>query len=293
MIEIITVSNDFSTNNVIDWLQNEGVEYKRYNTDKLIKKIPTISTSNKSDTLKRWVWKISFIKDSTQIPYLGHYIKKEIFAYWQEFIRSKAKILGRVEDSEPINLQMLENAKKSGFKIPDSIITSSKTDLINFANKHKDIICKALVSPINIGTNGVTYSFRTSLLINKDIDLIEDEFYPTYFQEALPREYEIRLFYLNGVCWAIAFIVNKSNQSSVDIWNIAKRREVPIMVPLDIRKKVIKFMSMGDFKIGSLDFMIVNKEWHFLEINPSGQYDFVSKRGNYHLDKEIAKELMK
>ena len=40
---------------------------------------------------------------------------------------------------------------------------------------------------------------------------------------------------------------------------------------------------------GSLDFILTpSGEYVFLEVNPSGQYDMISKPCNYHLDKAIA-----
>ena len=45
---------------------------------------------------------------------------------------------------------------------------------------------------------------------------------------------------------------------------------------------------------GSLDFILnKNLDYVFLEVNPVGQFEQVSRPGNYFLERKIAKELLK
>ena len=44
---------------------------------------------------------------------------------------------------------------------------------------------------------------------------------------------------------------------------------------------------------GSIDLILSNnKDYYFLEVNPEGQYDWVSVFGGYNLDKKIAKYMI-
>lgn len=60
-----------------------------------------------------------------------------------------------------------------------------------------------------------------------------------------------------------------------------------------IQAKVKRLMDGLNLISGSLDF-IVGKDGvtYFLEVNPNGQYDWVSQYGGYDLHKEIAQFLM-
>lgn len=61
-------------------------------------------------------------------------------------------------------------------------------------------------------------------------------------------------------------------------------------LPLQIRKRIVSLM--GDLKMnsGSLDFIVTpENEFFFLEVNPVGQFGYLSELGNYMIEKEISK----
>ena len=65
-------------------------------------------------------------------------------------------------------------------------------------------------------------------------------------------------------------------------------------MPIEITKKLSKLADFFGIKTGSFDLVKTeNNEYVFLEINPGGQFEMVSKPCNYFLDQKIAKELIK
>ena len=71
-----------------------------------------------------------------------------------------------------------------------------------------------------------------------------------------------------------------------------KGKKVKVMADQLMTVSELRFMDKAGLNTGSLDFVITkNKRFVFLEVNPVGQYDFVSVNCNYHLDKIIAKKL--
>ena len=70
-------------------------------------------------------------------------------------------------------------------------------------------------------------------------------------------------------------------------------RNVPFVLPKLILKKIKKFISKLEINTGSIDLIINKKgDYFFLEINPMGQYDWVSQNCNYYIDKDIAEILI-
>lgn len=58
-------------------------------------------------------------------------------------------------------------------------------------------------------------------------------------------------------------------------------------------KKIQKFMNKIGLKTGSIDVILTpENEFYFLEINPTGQFGWVSQNCNFYLEKEIAKFLI-
>lgn len=287
MVSIISIRSDYSTDRLMDWSFFLELNFKRINTDN--------QTSFSIDEMSNMNY-IFFRKYKspkiTQIN-IGNYIRKEIKQCWIEFLEfsKNAIILGNGKLDDPSRINPLEIAQDVGLLIPHFLITTSKSDLISFIEKHNRVICKPLMAPPNLIIDKTDFGFRTAEVFYDDVKEINNFFYPTFFQKLIPRDYEVRLFYLKGKCYAMAFIIKGENETSPDIWNIKRRREVPILVPDEIQQKVKKFMEAMDYDIGSLDFIITGENWYFLELNPSGQYDFVSKSCNYFLDREIAKQL--
>lgn len=286
MNEIITISNDYSTDRVIDWCLHLGRQVKRINTDETI--FPRLSVNTVRKKAHCYFRKLRIASFDKSL--LNQYWRKELIQFWKEYIKSipDEYLLGGKEFEEPARISTILTARKVGFRIPASLITTSKTELLKFLDSYGSLITKPLTPPINMVIDDMDIAFRVSKIHRSDVEQVDDRFYPTFFQQMIPRDYEVRLFYLKGKCWAMAFVVKKENEISPDIWNIIKRREVPIVIPDKIQKMVKKFMEMMGRKIGSLDFIISDQYWFFLELNPSGQYDFVSKNCNYFLDREIA-----
>jgi hypothetical protein len=63
----------------------------------------------------------------------------------------------------------------------------------------------------------------------------------------------------------------------------------PYSLPIGIKNKICLLMDRLNLVSGSIDMIIdLNNELYFIEVNPQGQYDWVSVYGNYELDKKIA-----
>ena len=62
----------------------------------------------------------------------------------------------------------------------------------------------------------------------------------------------------------------------------------------EVEYKLHNLMQSLNLKSGSIDLILgSDKKIYFLEVNPEGQYEWVSECGGYHLDKVIAEYLVK
>ena len=123
-----------------------------------------------------------------------------------------------------------------------------------------------------------------------DYDKVEESFFPSFFQNEVDKEYELRVFYLDGLCYSICFKSSSSNIDMRDNYSISEYE--PYKLPNIIEEKIIKFMSKMKLVSGSLDFIkSTDGNYYFLEVNPNGQYDWVSQYGGYNLHQKIARFL--
>lgn len=70
-------------------------------------------------------------------------------------------------------------------------------------------------------------------------------------------------------------------------------RIVPYLLPKDIENKLKNMFKSLNLNCGSLDLIKTpSQEYYFLEVNPFGQFDMLSKACNYSIEKCIAKKLI-
>ena len=94
----------------------------------------------------------------------------------------------------------------------------------------------------------------------------------------------------------MAIFNQNDNKTKVDFRKFNQKnpnRMIPYQLNEKIQIKLKKLMKKVGLNMGSIDLLMSTKDKiYFLEINPVGQYDFVSKSCKYDLDYRIAKYLI-
>ena len=309
MIVLFSYNGDKNTNYVIEWLQFYKCNYKRVdlededfrnirvsisnNTTNIELKLHSGDTIDFSECDYFFVRGVGFskpkINNSITLPdkVFNYYIENE-FESLTKFFYSEVnkKSVGAFYDDSHLKLKQLSIAKKVGLSICNTLITNNKQDLLKTYNYSKTVT-KAIEDNIGIEYDGRLICQRVQKV---DYTLVEDLFFPSFFQNEINKEYEIRTFYLNGKCYSISFSSNSENIDMRDNYEISKYDRYTL--PEDIERKIIKLMDKLNLVCGSLDFIkSTNGTYYFIEINLNGQYDWVSHFGGYNLHEKIARFL--
>ncbi len=113
--------------------------------------------------------------------------------------------------------------------------------------------------------------------------------------EYIEKAYEIRVFILGDKLFSMAIFSQKNEQTKTDSRKYDyhnPNRMVPYLLPNLIERKLKALFKQLSLGTGSVDLIkSKNNEYYFLEINPDGQYGFMSETCNYNLDYEIANYL--
>lgn len=195
--------------------------------------------------------------------------------------------------------EVLVQAENVGMNIPPTIISGSKSEVVDFFNEHGgNIITKSLYEIIPFNGKALEEGFSISCYTQKveDINALPESFYPTLFQKNIEKTYEIRVFYLDGRCYAAA-ILSQQNQSSQLDFRASGRSEPNRIVPYSLSQKlqnqIDDLMKAVDLNTGSLDIMAGDDGVkYFLEINPIGQYGWINSECNYGISIELAKKMI-
>ncbi|AZA50819.1 grasp-with-spasm system ATP-grasp peptide maturase [Chryseobacterium carnipullorum] len=320
MIIIYTEDNDITTNIVMDWLSFlYNGEIKRINTDFF--QMPKseeyfVDISESIDVKAIWyrrpgrrplpirtipqdliTEKIDNKKLETLLLYSANKEIENINAHDLANTYKAKNMLGGPMKYEVNKFQVLKIAKNIGIDIPKSILTNSKSKLVDFFNEcNSEIISKMHDMLLcDIYETHSTYATYTEKIELSFINNLPDYFFIGHFQEKLEKEYEIRSFYLDGEIFSMAMFSQKNKQTSVDFRRYNRdsmNRRVTYRLPSVLEDQIRMLMQKLNLNCGSIDIVKTKDRYVFLEVNPVGQFGFVTGACNYHLHKKIAEYLI-
>ncbi len=118
--------------------------------------------------------------------------------------------------------------------------------------------------------------------------------FPIFFQEYVEKKYELRIVVFKDKIYSMCIFSQISDQAKFDFREDYNGiRMVPYILKQDEICLVKSFMSLIKQDSGSIDLIRnTTGDLVFLEINPTGQFDFVSKNCNYNIEQEIANILI-
>jgi ATP-GRASP peptide maturase of grasp-with-spasm system len=207
-------------------------------------------------------------------------------AYW----------LSKPDTASPNKILVLESASESGLATPATLITTRREDLKRFACKVGPVITKSVSDSQIFHIDGCFHFMYTASLDLSQIDSLPERFPSSLFQERIPKEYELRVFYLEGECYATAIFSQLDPQTRDDFRHYnhdRPNRVVPYDLPQSTAAAIVTLMRRLDLPTGSLDLIHTpDGRDVFLEINPKGQFGMVSKPSNYPLERRIAELLL-
>jgi ATP-GRASP peptide maturase of grasp-with-spasm system len=194
-------------------------------------------------------------------------------------------------------LMILKSAENVGLAIPETIVTSHKSVLMDFIKHHKKVITKPAIEGLFFKDKNDNYCFTvyTELVTDELLSKYGDTFASSLFQVCIPKIFEIRIFYLEKEFYSMAIFSQNNMQTTIDFRHYDKKlpnRNVPFQLPFEIEEKIIELMKRVKINSASIDMIYgTDKKFYFLEINPIGQFGMTSYPCNYYLERRIANQL--
>lgn len=302
--EILIVSEDLdkSTDKVLEWIFHYDRIAKRINvhSDSANFNIIVSNNSNTTNLDNKIIWYRrgyfpsipAVLKKSKWINYLKQEQLPALFAF--ENMNKKNSIGSYGKEVNNNKILNLKYAAEAGLKIPNTIVTNNKRDLLKFVEKNKSYITKSLnrIPYLEFGKK-VYYGSGTNEL---DISLISSDFALSLIQEYVEKEVEIRIFFIDDNFYSMAIFSQSDELTRLDFRNYNNEkpnRNIPFLLPKKILHKLKLFLEKIDCNTGSIDLILTpDGEYVFLEINPMGQYDWLSENCNFYIDKKIAEILI-
>lgn len=244
----------------------------------------TVTANHQNESFKKNIENIALIP---LISYLNRFFQNSYINLFNDNFINK--------------ITVLEHCLDLGIKIPNTLITTHNEDLLLFLSKNKTVITKSIQNPFftqHINKNyKIYFSTPTQLVTLKDISEKNSSFLPSFFQKYIPKQFEIRSFYLNGTFKSMAIFSQQSEKTKTDYRNYDHQnpnRCVPYLLPKKLEKKLHQLMLKLKLNCGSFDIIYTPEGKHyFLEVNPIGQFQWLSRNCNYFIEKIITKQILR
>ncbi len=297
MILIISKNNEITTTTVIKWLIAMKKEFIRIHENEVFE----IKTAEKRILLKSKRNQF-FLDDITAVWYRRGNIAFDTLKYENQAINrymfevqhwltdyvikslEGKKHINKESNSHVNKLLVLEKAKEVGLDVPPYFLAEDMKDVIINQTIVKPISGTPIIDMVHENQNGIMY---TSVIEQKK----ESNFFISFFQDKIEKDFEIRSFYLNGKIYSTAIISQNDERTKIDHRRYNSKipnRNVRYNLPLEVEQKITVLMQALDLNSGSLDFIKSGDKFYFLEINAIGQFLGMSNACNYGLEREIA-----
>ena len=318
MVLILSSLDDQSTNDVIDWLRYYECDYLRISDRDQISYQGVVLNNNSFDVLFNINETSYKLSDFTSFWYRRSHYKllvdtiteqseldqqinahltketNEIHRFVKSYIATRS--INKYADIYSNKLEVLWKASQLNLRIPSSIITTKKSELIAFSQQHQEVITKNFSPGIFIYQEDSVFSSFTKIVTNDIIQNLPENFKLSLFQEKIEKLFELRVFFLNDTFYASAIFSQNDDKTKVDFrdYNFEKpNRTPPYQLEPEYEEKLRRLMKELNLNSGSIDLLVTpNKEYIFLEVNPIGQFQQVSAPCNYQLEREVARTLI-
>lgn len=298
---IITHKEDYTADFLINKLNERKLSYKRLNCEDLSFKLYNIDNSfnfrfeNEEDFSSVWFRR-------TRLPLLADH-KPEIQFYlaheYEVLLKNLFSILDCKWVSDPFKVYKAENkllqlkeALKIGFSLPDTLITNSKEELINFYSKHNEKVIIKPLSQSKIFENEST-SFIFSNVLKKEhvLELKNYDLTPCIYQQQIEKEIELRITVVGEKLFVAGVDSQKNKDTKID-WRKGDLSFFPTEIPNFIKEKCFRLVKNLGLRFGAID-MILDKSGNyiFLEINPNGQWAWIETQTDLPISNAIINEL--
>jgi ATP-GRASP peptide maturase of grasp-with-spasm system len=321
VILIFSQANDYSTFEVMKWLHHLGeFDVLRINSNE--KNTITFDVSDSDFSLQvngssialsnlRAVWyrkgfdwlggqfsQVGIDGHSRLSAYLNNVARKEstkLSEYLHYLIENTVPVLGSAFKSDLNKLTTLNLARSVGLKTPECHVINDRQLATRVLEGGRRYITKAMSDGVYLFDSEKDrkgYFTYTESLDADSLTGYPDRFPPSFLQCRIEKDYEVRVFYLDGRFFAWAIISQSSAQTSTDYRKYDHQkpnRVVPYSLPENLQHQLSDLFRKIGLNTGSVDLMVDSANDHyFLEINPVGQFGALSRLTNYQLELEIA-----
>jgi hypothetical protein len=181
-------------------------------------------------------------------------------------------------------IRQLQVARRIGLSIPETLVTNQPAVARDFILLHGpgNVIRKAF-------RNIAQAPRETALVQRDDLNLLDAVRYaPVIFQRFVPADLDLRVTVIEDDIFAAAVRSQPEHRTDYRL-GLGSASVAPYELPHDVATRLLQLMKAFDLSFGAIDLRVTpNGEHVFLEVNPAGEYLFISERTGQPIPAAIA-----
>ncbi len=186
-------------------------------------------------------------------------------------------------------IRQLQIARRLGLSIPDTLVTNRPDAARAFVETHGvgRVVRKAF-------RNIAQAPRETHRLRTEDVRLLDSVRYaPVIFQRFVPAALDLRITVVENDIFAAAVISDPTYAADYRP-GLATAKVTRYELPPYVSEKLLELMKFFNLKFGAIDMRVTPDGDHvFLEVNPAGEYLFISRRTEQPIAAAIAAALQR
>lgn len=196
-------------------------------------------------------------------------------------------------------VKQLALARETGFRIPETLISSRPTDVLDFANRHdRDVISKAVKNGFLTSRDTVNLIFTSSVEYSDYLSLERSErIIPSIFQPRLEKECDLRITIVGESVFPAAILSQEHVTTSIDWRTWETVSDVDLVhkafdLPKNVSSMCVEFNRRLDLQFSCIDLVLTKQgDFYFLEVNPNGQWAWIEEMVGFPIRDAIIDQL--
>lgn len=318
MIVIFSNSLDVTADYVSSRLEQNQLRHIRLNTDQLAEKAELLYRHNVfslfidhqilelNDVTSVWYRRPQSLKPKHNLPFTegeqAHTVSE-----WNAAVEGfLAHIPTELWINHPANnasalskLEQLSRANNIGLAIPDTLVTQSFKEIMQFWKECKGDL---IVKPISHGYIERSDPNEDTLIFTNQVSLEQltnnqelISLCPTLFQRKVEKLFDVRINIIDEEVITVAIYASEQNQlQTIDIRrdNMKNVRYQLIDLPVHIKTKVLELCHSYSLRFAAVDMAFTKESnWVFFEINPNGQWAWLDLEGVTDIASSLIKSM--
>lgn len=308
-IEYLVVSSsvDFSTDLICIELHERKKKYLRLNRDSFRDYELSYSLQNqemsiranddmyiiKKDNLRGVLFRAPVFLRSHK----NYNVNEQLYrSQWSSFIRNLIVFDRAKWINNPVKTYQSENklfqlqcAKNAGLLTPKTFVGNVLPQNIIPTN---DYIIKSLDTALFYDGSQEYFTYTSVVNGNELLDSNIKEA-PVILQEFFEDKLDIRVTVIGNRLFPVS--ITKNGKNIYGDWRKNPKDVLqykPIMLPDDISDKITKLMRELGLIFGGVDLVYTNKKYYFIEVNPTGEWGWLTHYSDIPFEKVIVNELV-